>query len=85
MNNSIKTILLANFCDGDSWEDADATSFTKDGVLEIAEFFYHQALQDGERAMLVKVLTILQDNLNPRQSKQLEALKELLKDTVVKD
>jgi|CXWL01.1.fsa_nt_gi hypothetical protein len=37
---NIKKELLANFCDGDSWKDADAVSFTKEGALDIAKHFY---------------------------------------------
>ncbi len=43
----IRSLLLANFCDGDSWEAADASSFTKHGALEIAEFFYHEGLTEA--------------------------------------
>jgi len=36
----LKQQLLANFCDGDTWEDADASTFTIHGALAIAEYFY---------------------------------------------
>lgn len=40
-NEELKKHLLANFADGDSWEDADALSLTKYGALEVAEYFYN--------------------------------------------
>ena len=40
----IKELLLANFCDGDSWDDAKADRFTHEGALEIAKYFYTAGL-----------------------------------------
>jgi hypothetical protein len=45
----LKEILLANFADGDSWEDADALSLTKHGALEVAEFFYEMGVAEGNK------------------------------------
>ena len=44
----LKKILLANFCDGDSWNEADAVTFAKNGALDIAEFFYSLSLKSVE-------------------------------------
>lgn len=43
----IKEMFLANFCDGDSWDDASASCFTKYAALDIAEFFWNEAEQVG--------------------------------------
>lgn len=40
--------LLANFCDGDSWEAADATSLTKHGALHVAEYFFLLGVEMAE-------------------------------------
>lgn len=45
----LKTHLLANFCDGHSWESADAVSFTKHGVLDIAEYFYELGAEQAHQ------------------------------------
>lgn len=37
---NLKKHLLANFGDGDSWEDFRAVSFAREGALSIAEYFY---------------------------------------------
>ena len=42
----IKEHLLANFCDGASWNDARADRFTHEGALDIAKYFYAQGEQD---------------------------------------
>jgi len=39
----VKSHLLANFYDGDSWEEADATTLTKHGVFDVAKYFYELA------------------------------------------
>ena len=36
----LKEHLLANFADGDSWEEADALSLSKHGALDVAGYFY---------------------------------------------
>jgi len=43
----IKEHLLANFCDGDSWEDAKADRFTHEGALEIAKYFHDEGFKAG--------------------------------------
>ncbi len=47
VSGDLREIFLANFCDGDSWEAANAASFTKHGALAIANFFYHEGLTEA--------------------------------------
>ena len=49
---NLKQHLLANFCDGDSWEEADAVSFSKNGALEIAKYFFELNRQEIDLAVL---------------------------------
>jgi len=45
---ALKPILLDNFCDGDSWEDARSAMFTRHGALDIASFFYEKGRADRD-------------------------------------
>lgn len=42
---SLREDLLANFNDGQSWEDADALSLTKHGALEVAQHFFEAGIK----------------------------------------
>ena len=53
----LKEHLLANFCDGDSWENADALSLTKHGALDVAEYFYKL----GARVLLEEVIKCIDE------------------------
>ena len=52
----IKEHLLANFCDGDTWDDSKADRFTHEGALEIAKYFhdegYRQAVADSNEKLV---------------------------------
>ena len=43
----IKEHLLANFCDGDTWDDSKADRFTHEGALEIAKYFHDEGFKAG--------------------------------------
>lgn len=51
----IKEMFLANFCDGDSWDDASASCFTKHAALDIAEFFWNEAIRASEKKVPKKI------------------------------
>ena len=51
----VEELLLANFCDGNSWKDADSVTFTKYGALEIALFFYNHAKEDTVREVVERI------------------------------
>lgn len=51
----IEEMLLANFVDGASWEEADAATFTKYGARDIANFF----AEAGHAAAMEEVREII--------------------------
>ncbi len=52
----LKKHLLANFCDGDSWMDARADTFTHEGALDIAEYFHTLGKKAGREEMVETVV-----------------------------
>lgn len=55
LEQKLKSIFLANFADGDSWEDADACSFSKNGALDIAIFFYEEGRAQRDKELSDKI------------------------------
>jgi hypothetical protein len=53
----IKELLLVNFCDGDSWNDAKADHFTHEGALEIAKFYYNAGVEEERERIWKEVNT----------------------------
>lgn len=56
----LRAELLVNFCDGYSWEDARAVTFTQHGVLDIALFFYELGLEAAQSAKVEEVRGIIE-------------------------
>lgn len=77
--------LLANFCDGDSWEAADALSLTKHGALDVAKYFFLLGVEMAEGCVPEKqtesghidITEAIARGMNACRDQTLAAIKEL--------